>query len=278
VAADLDRVDVHVEGSNTAEDHRLRLHLRAPFRATRFEVESAFETVLRPIAPPPDAFGPGHPTELPIGAVPQRSFSAISDGSRTLTVATQGSPEVEAVPEADGSTSLAVTLLRSVGWLSGSDLRSRPGPAGPVFPTPGAQVPGPFHAALSLRLHAESDPDRVAHAHRFAHPAAGFVPGEGRGAAIRDGERLVEIDDPQVVISAIEPGADGGLALRLYEASGSPRRVHGRIPGARRIRAVDLVGNPDAAPALTTTGDRFELDLRASAIVDLEVAFSPDAA
>jgi alpha-mannosidase len=274
VLAGLDRVDVTVSGNNTAEDHRLRLHLRAPFTACRFEVESAFETVERPIAPARDSFGSAQPAELPVGAVPQRSFATICDGVRALTVAARGSSEVEAVPEADGSTSLAVTLLRAVGWLSGSDLRLRPGPAGPAFPTPGAQVPGPFHAELSLRLHSQDDPARVAEAHRFAYPAAAFAVGDGGGAPLRDGVRLIEIDDPQVVVSALEPGPDGALHVRLYEASGAPRRLRGRIPGATSIRAVDLAGGPDAGIRLALSGDAFEADLRGAQLLDLEAVFS----
>jgi alpha-mannosidase len=275
VVAGLDRLDVLAEGENVARDHRLRLHLRAPFGARRFEVESAFETAERPIAPAREAFGSASPAELPIGAVPQRSFASVSDGTRALTVAARGSSEVEAVPEADGTTALAITLLRAVGWLSGSDLVLRPGPAGPVFPTPGAQVPGPFHAALSLRLHTADDAARVAEAHRFAFPAAVFAPGEGAGTVLRDGMRLVEIDDPTIVVSALEPGQEGALQLRLYEASGKPRRLRGRIPGATRIRAVDLLGQPDAALVLHVAGDTFEADLRAHQLVDLEACFGP---
>jgi alpha-mannosidase len=271
--AGLDRVEVAVKGHNTAEDQRLRLHLRAPFRATRFEVESAFETAERPIAPRPDAFGSAQPAEYPVGAVPQRRFATIRDGTRALTVAGRGNSEVEAVPEKDGTTSLAVTLLRAIGWLSGNGLSLRPGPAGPLFPTPGAQVPGPFHAELSLRLHPTQDPLRVAEAHRFAHPPAAFEPGDGAGKGLRDGARLLELDDPEIVVSACEPGPDGTLRVRLYEASGKARRLRLRIPGAAEIRAIDLLGRPDPALALTVAGDSIEAALRGWQIVDLEARF-----
>ena len=271
----LDRVDVRVDGVNTAQDHRLRIHLRAPFVASRFDVESAFEIVERPIAPEADAFGSAAPAEFPIGAGPQRSFSSLRDGDRALTVAARGNSEAEAVREPDGTTSLAVTLLRAVGWLSGSDLALRPGPAGPIFPTPGAQAPGPFSAALSLRLHAADDPERIAEAHRFAWPATAFAPGDGAGTGLRDGARLVEIDDPAVVVSALEPGPDGALHMRLYEATGAARTLRGRIPGAEQIRAVDLAGEPDAALPVTVSGDAFEIALRGSQLADLDVRFPP---
>ncbi len=274
VSAGLDRVDVSVRGRNTAQDHRLRLHVRAPFVARRLEVESAFEVAERPIAPSPDAFGSPHPAEFPVGAGPQRSFATVCDGEQALTVAARGNSEVEAMPEPDGRTSLAVTLLRAVGWLSGSDLALRPGPAGPLFPTPGAQVPGPFRADVSLRLHPDGCDSRLAEAHRFAHPPAAFAPGEGAGQSLADGARLVVIDDPALVVSALEPGADGALHVRLYEASGASRRMRGRVPGARALRAVDLAGRDDSGLVLEASGDAFSAELRGAQLVDLEARFA----
>ena len=53
----------------------------------------------------------------------------------------RGILEVEARPEADGTTML-LTLLRCVGWLSRSDLATRRGGAGPELETPDAQELG----------------------------------------------------------------------------------------------------------------------------------------
>ncbi|MEE8580091.1 MAG: hypothetical protein V3T33_00760, partial [Myxococcota bacterium] len=133
---DLDRIDVSAELDNRARDHRLRLFLRAPFEARRFEVESAFEVAAREIAPVLPSAGERQPAEHPSGATPQRCFASLDDGQDALTVANRGLAEVEAVPEGDGTTSLAVTVLRAVGWLSRGDLVMRPGPAGPPLPTP----------------------------------------------------------------------------------------------------------------------------------------------
>ncbi len=280
VAAGLDRVDVRVDGTNTARDHRLRVLLRAPFAARGFEVESAFEVVGRPIAPARDAFGSPAPSEFPIGAGPQRSFSSLCGAVRTLTVAARGNSESEAVPEPNGTTSLAVTLLRAVGWLSGSDLALRPGPAGPGFATPGAQAAGPFHAELSLRLHANDDAERVAEAHRFAWPAWAFAlgadAGPGAGAPrLRDGARLVEVDDPGIAVSALEPGAGGALRIRCYEANGRRRRLRARVPGAAALRAVDLAGRPDDELALEGSGEVVEANLRGAQLVDIEAQPAP---
>jgi alpha-mannosidase len=251
LAAGLERVDVALTIDNAARDHRLRLHCRAPFAPAQFEVESAFEIAERPIAPAPDAFGSPRPAEFPIGAVPQRSFATLAgSGGLALTVANRGVAEVEAVAEPDGRGALALTVLRAVGWLSRSDLRSRPGPAGPGLPTPGAQVPGRHRIEISLRLHRADDPRRIAEAHGFAFPPIAFAGADDGDGVLADGARIVTVDDPQVLVSAVEPRGDGDAELRLVNASGDTRSL--RVAwGAtsRSLQLVDLAGRDDGTPS-----------------------------
>jgi len=244
----LARVAVQIDLDNTARDHRLRVHVRAPFTAARCEVESAFEIARRPIAPGPGDFGSERPSEFPIGATPQRGFATLGDGKLGLTVANRGCAEVEAVPETGGTTSLALTLLRAVGWLSRGDLALRPMHAGPALETPGAQVPGPHRVELGFWLHVDGDPERGADAHRFAAPAWLFAAEGGPDALLQDGARLLEVDDPAIVVSAIEPRAESTPLIRLYNASDAARRVtlRWRAPGAQRLAPVDLTGRATA--------------------------------
>jgi alpha-mannosidase len=266
------RVAVEIDVDNTARDHRLRAHVRAPFAASRFEVESAFEVAQRPIAPAPDAFGSPRPAEFPIGATPQRSFAGVADGRHALCVANRGCAEVEAVPEPDGTTSLALTVLRAVGWLSRGDLRLRPQHAGPAVETPGAQVPGPHRVELAFWLHEDADPERSADAHRFAAPAFVFAAEGAPDAALADGARLLEVDDPAIVVSAIEPRASSAPLIRIYNAAPTPRSVTLRwcAPGARRLEPVDLAGRPTLLAGFEPeAGARARLALRPWQIVSL---------
>jgi alpha-mannosidase len=244
LCAGLDRIDVALSVDNTAQDQRLRLHCRAPFAPRRFEVESAFEVAERPIAPAPDSFGSPRPAEFPIGAVPQRSFATlVGAGGLALTVANRGVAEVEAVPEPNGQGALALTVLRAVGWLSRADLRLRPGPAGPGLATPGAQVPGPHRVEVSLRLHQQDDARRIAEAHGFAFPPLAFAGVEDGSGALTDGARLVAVDDPLVLVSAVEACTGGDAELRLVNASGDARSLRiGWGAPARSLRIVDLAG------------------------------------
>jgi hypothetical protein len=268
LARSLDRVDVEIELDNTARDHRLRVELRAPFVAQRFQVESAFEIVERPIAPAPTSFGSDRPAELPIGACPQRSFACVGNDERTFTVANRGLAEVEALEDTVG-TRVAVTLLRAVGWLSRGDLALRPGDAGPPLPTPGAQVPGPHRAELSLRLDPAGSTAPSVEAHRFAYPPLVVSGGAGPSALLRDGDSLLAVSDPRVLISAIEPRAEGGAIVRGYNASPSPTRA--RVcwladPG-RRLERIDLAeSHSQGAPTAEA-----DLELRPWEVFNLRI-------
>jgi hypothetical protein len=261
----LDRVDLEVELDNRASDHRLRLQLGAPFQARRFQVESAFEIAEREIGPLEASEGGLWAAERPIGATPQRCFSGIDDGNRAATVAVRGLAEVEALTEKQGGSSLAITLLRAVGWLSRGDLALRPSPAGPLFETPGAQVPGIHRVALSLRWHQAGAADRVAEAHRFAHPPVAIQAAGDQDAPLRDGAQLLDLGNPEVVVSAIEPRPGGRSLIRLYNSSDRPQRVEldWRGGGGRSLEPVDLAERPAATPtARPDAGGRTHIQLR----------------
>jgi mannosylglycerate hydrolase len=272
--AGVDRVDVRVALENRARDHRLRLHLGAPFRAERFQVESAFELADRPLeAEEPGAEG-RLPAERPIGTVPERSFAAIAGGGAAVTVANRGLAEVEAVARPDGRSELAVTLLRAVGWLSRDDLVLRPAHAGPPLETPGAQVPGPHRGELSIRWHAQDAPGRSAEAHRFAYPPLCLQrgrPAPGEAPVVADGAQLLATDDPELVVSAIEPRPEGRALVRVYNASPEARRA--RLvwggPGRASLEAVDLAERPAGGVVAGEGEDGVEIALRPWQIASL---------
>lgn len=277
LAPGVDRLEVEVEVENTARDHRLRLLAAAPFAARRLRVESAFELAERPIAPAPDAFGSRRPAELPVGAGPMRRFASIDDGSFALTASSRGGGEVEAVPGSDGRTRLALTLLRAVGWLSRGDLALRPGDAGPPLPTPGAQVLGAHRLAFALRLHRADAPGFAAAALRHAVPALAFPGGRPSGCALAGAARLVEIDDPDVEVTAIEPREDGSARLRVLNAAARARSVVLRLPaGTVCTGLVDLADRADSAtPLRRADAGVLEISLRPWQLATLRLAREP---
>ena len=207
----------------------------------------------------------------PPATLPQQEFSAVESAGRGLALFSRGLPEIEA-KRGDTGTAMHLTLLRAVGWLSRDDLALRPGHAGPAIRTPGGQVPGAHRVELSWRLHAPDDPFRLAEAHRFAWPAWAFAGGCSTPAPLADRARLLELEDPAVVVSAVEPRPGSPPVVRLFNASSQARSVQLRWngPGASRLEAVDLAGRAAPLAGLEAGGDAaVQVPLRAWQLIGL---------
>jgi alpha-mannosidase len=123
-------------------------------------VDQAFAVVDREIELPEAAGWVEDPTPL----MHQRAFVDLSDGNHGLAVANRGLPSVEVSREGSG-TSVSLTLLRCVGWLSRDDLSTRRVAAGPLLETPGAQCLGTHVFSYALLPH----PGDWRHVYRLAH-------------------------------------------------------------------------------------------------------------
>ena len=137
------RVEIRAEIDSQAEDHVLKALFPAPVETQWSYAQGQFEVRRRPIALDaaelarelqPDE-------EYPTPTQPQRAFVDVNDGQRGLAVLNRGLTEFEVRPGQNEST-IALTLLRAVGWLSRPDLSTRWGNAGPSLPTPDAQCKG----------------------------------------------------------------------------------------------------------------------------------------
>jgi len=141
-----DLVRVHVELDNHGlRDHRLRVHLPLPERATSSVAECAFATVERGLT------AEGGPTEMGLATYPSRRF-VVAGG---LTVAHEGLLEYELVDLDDDATTageLAITLVRSTGMLSQGPMITRALPAGPLTPMEGTQSQVPTRARFAVHV------------------------------------------------------------------------------------------------------------------------------
>jgi len=202
-----DRVDSEVSVDNTAEDHRLRLLV--PTVGGDAEAATTFDAVSR--RPElPDGTGWIHP---PTPTFPQQGW--ITRGG--LTVGAPGLPEAEV--RADGV--VAVTLVRAVGCLSGMDLRTRPVPAGPGMPTPGAQCRGRLLAKLHLWCGDRSVGETAAAA-RAAELGLRAVVG-GPRPLVEPGTALLEIEPRSLLLSAMKaPERGEGLIVRVVNVEDEP--------------------------------------------------------
>jgi alpha-mannosidase len=150
---DLNRIDISTKIQNKAKEHRLRICFDLPFKATETLTSTHFGFVKRKSDPEGDETY----AEAPSGIQPQKRFIRIDDPTSNIgfTLINKGLPEVELV---EGSR-LALTLLRSVGFLSRSDFPERPMHAGPFLETPGAQeMHQTYNYDYSLVIHEDKVP------------------------------------------------------------------------------------------------------------------------
>ena len=160
----------------------------------------------------------------------------IAGQSCRVWAANRGLPEYEILaPEdardPDGCGSIAVTLHRAVGYLSVENGRIRRCQAGPSVPTPGAQCLREIQAELAYGFGTIAPAEIARLARAFAHPAwiaempmLPYVRSENRGRPLARQASFLEIDNPQIVLSALKPGRDRGeCVLRIYNLADTPQ-------------------------------------------------------
>ncbi len=224
------RVDFETTVENRARDHRLRVCFPAPIVTDRAHHDGHFEIVTRHVPYirtwlPSGSLEDGQDfVEVPVNTVPQRDFTAISDGRLSLVLANRGLPEIEVMPGKE-HTVLALTLLRCVGWLSRGDLRSRQGDAGPTLETPEAQNLGTWTFHYSLIPANGNWQDAARWAWQFAAPMHGVLTDihEGTWPLRRS---LVTVGDPHFVITTVKRAESGnGWIVRGYNATPTSRAI-----------------------------------------------------
>ncbi len=197
VAPRVPRVDITVHVQNTARDHRLRLLFPTEAPAHGFHAATTFDVARRSTAPP-DATRWVHPAPLTFA-----HHGWISANGRTVVAS--GLPEAEVT----ASGTIAVTLLRAIGWLARFDLRSRPVPAGPFMTADAAQLQGDLRAQLSLL--AGMDP---AAAYDTEIGLRGVL--AGPGPLLPPGASLLRVEPTTLLLSAVKPAEDGdGVIVRV---------------------------------------------------------------
>ena len=259
--ADQPRLDLELEVINRARDHRLRAHFPLPFDTSHSAADTPFHVTARAVTGA--RRDPGAP-ELELPTYPMWSFVDVSDGRAGVALIAQGLHEYEVLP--GSPQELALTLLRSVGWLSRDDLVTRSGHAGPAMETPGAQVPGGHRFRYSLFFHAGDWQDGGVW--RAAESALlPLVP--GRGTAIGTAAPVYELDPDCIQMTALVP-RPGGYDLRFLNASDASREARVRLlPQPTDVTVINLGG--DRREQLVPKGGVVGIPVRPWEIVTLRV-------
>ncbi len=150
---DSPRIDMKTTVTNVTKDHRLRICFDLPFKSEHTLTSTHFGCIQRPSSP----VGDDTYIEKPSGIQPQKRYIRVEDqeGHPAVSLINKGLPEVEL----EGERRLALTLIRSIGWLSRSGIPERPEHAGPKIATPGAQeLNKTYTFEYGFAVHSKNDP------------------------------------------------------------------------------------------------------------------------
>lgn len=222
---------LRVTFDNRCEDHRVRLHLSLPRRADASFAEGQFAITERGLTAE-GGFG-----ERPVPTFPASGFAAAGG----LAVLLEHVTEYEVI---GGGREMALTLLRSIGYLSRDRNAYRDQPAGPQLPTPQAQCRGERTVGLAIMPYAGGRPGTsvLQAAETYRHDlltAAGYGHAAASAPVSREG---VAITGDGVVMTSLRP-RDGWIETRMVAQCAEPTTAVLRGDFTEGTR-VDLRGRP----------------------------------
>jgi mannosylglycerate hydrolase len=192
---------VHVETQSDVVKRRVK---RFKKHAESKKRDAAHHTSIGAL---PKELGPS-PTQF------QRGFVGISNNEKGLVVFNRGLPEYEA--KTDGT--LALTLLRCVGWLSQDDLTTRTRLAGPKIAVPDAQCLGPQsfeYAVLPLAGAWETTP--VSTIQRQYSTSTKFLQIPWQEGPLPTRLNFVDVSPGEISVTAVKKAyGDSTLIIRFY--------------------------------------------------------------
>jgi mannosylglycerate hydrolase len=273
LAAGARRIEIATEWENRSCDHRLRalFPLGAPVEVSY--AEGHFDVVERPVSGGDSGSGWD---EMPTAALPQQGWVSVGNGAYGLMIANRGLPEFEVQP--DGT--IALTLLRAVGWLSRDDLLTRSGGAGPQIPTPEGQCLGRQRAEYAIIPHAGDWLASRAYqaAHEYLAPLYGSATGRHPGQLpLRDGLLVIEGDHTLLLSACKKAERSDALILRFWNVAKQPTTalMRFRQPPAS-VRLVDLREQPiDGGELVIAQDGSFRLSAGPAKIITVAIHFRP---
>ena len=259
---------VHFETrlTNVSRDHRLRVVFPAPITSRNSYADQHFGVVRRAH----EEFNPvDFSIEHPSPVHPMHRFVTVQDAHLGVTLYSDGQPEYEWHPR---GKFLALTLLRCVGQLSGSDLITRPGgDAGWKNATPGAQCIGEQTFRYAMFAHAPDDWESVQRPAEEYHTPFLTITRTHRAKNIPG---LFGIDHPAIVLSSVKPSERGGaLIVRFYNSADTT--ISCRLRFNRKVRKVSRTRLDETANRpCPLVHSATELRLAAGEIVTLRLSLS----
>lgn len=267
------RVDVRTVWNNQAEDHRLRVLFPLGEKFKVSYAEGHFDVVERE-AVVLDS-GNGWP-ETYVPQKPQQGFVSVNGSLKGLTIANKGLTEYEMLDDEQGT--LAITLLRAVGWLSREDTLIRHGGAGPETPVSDAQSLGINEAEYAILIHQGDwlESKIWTQVHEYLTASYGSITGKHDGPLDKTGGWLELEGNHTLMLSACKKSEySDALILRFWNTSkaATVAKVKMKLK-PQQVRNVKLNEQSADAKDLTIDADgSFTLHANGAEIITLEISF-----
>jgi len=231
--SEVQRIEFKTKFDNKACDHRLRVEFPTNIKSNYVYAEGHFEVVKRSINIP-DSEGW---KEKAYKTAHNSGFIDINNKEYGLAVLNQGLPEYEIIP---GDNTIALTLLRCVGWLSRGDLEYKKGNAGPSFATPEAQCLGENNFSYALIPHQDSwDDARISQKTKQYKTKVLTTQLKNQPGNLSDKYSFIELEGKHLEISAIKKHEfEDKLVIRVYNPTNE--KTTGKIKLGFNIHKVYL--------------------------------------
>jgi alpha-mannosidase len=274
LCAGSERVDIRTVWNNQAEDHRLRVLFPLGEKFKVSHAEGHFDVMEREAAVL-DA-GNGWP-ETYVPQKPQQGFVSVKGRDKGMSVANKGLTEYEMLDDEQGT--LAITLLRAVGWLSREDTLIRHGGAGPETPVPEAQSVGVNEAEYSILVHQGvwMEAKIATKVHEYLTPSYGSVTGKHDGVLEKTGGLLEMEGNHTLMLSACKKSEkNDALIVRFWNTAKDVTTAKVKMKNRpQQVRYVKLNEQPMNRKAVTIEADGvFTVHAKGAEIITLEISFT----
>jgi mannosylglycerate hydrolase len=220
--SEVQRIEFKTKFNNKACDHRLQVEFPTTIKTDYVYAEGHFDVVKRSINVP-DSEGW---KEKAYKTAHNSGFVDINNGEYGLALLNKGLPEYEIISE---NNTIALTLLRSVGWLSRGDMEYKKGNAGPSFATPEAQCLGENTFSYALIPHQGSwDDARISQKTRQYKTKILTQQLKNQQGNMPSNFSFIQLEGKYLEISAIKKHEfEDKLVLRIYNPT--DRETTGKI-------------------------------------------------
>ncbi len=185
---------------NKAKDHRLRVLFPTYTNSTTSVSDSLFDVIERSaILPSQENW-----VQKLIGTHPFRKFVDVSNDAHGLALFAFGIPEFEL--KQDANSTIALTLFRSIGVLSGVAMQTRKMAAGPILETPEAQCirTMKFNYAIYPHKNDWKKAKVVKYANQYYTGLDSFIYYNEESNSKLDQKSFIQIKPDDVILSALK--------------------------------------------------------------------------